>query len=270
MSRCQTIQDFKTMHELPVTHPNVRQLFTAGGPNDTMLFATLAGHYPGRALVDDPHVPSQCVLQTPYGTTFVGGQVTDRFLADAMTTLRTGGAVRSVVSEQDAVRYQFPGGYGRIIHRLEFVARDSSQGPLEALARQRPSACRLVPMDRALLAHALWHDEILEACGSTDRFLAHGLGLCLLCQNEIVSEAYAMFEGAGRVEVGVVTRATYRGRNYAAITCTPLIMRCEARGTATYCSCHQTHTPSVQVARKLGYTGERAYRWIRYESAEPV
>jgi RimJ/RimL family protein N-acetyltransferase len=254
------------MHELPVTHPNVIPLFTAGGPNDTMLFATLEGHYPGRALVDDPHVPSQCVLRTHYGTTFFGGQVTERFLADAVTALRTRGAVRLVVSEQDAVRHQFPVGYSRIINRLEFVAREQSQEHLEALARQRPSACRLVPMDRALLAHGLWREEILEACGSADSFLAHGLGLCLLCQNEIVSEAYAMFEGAGRVELGVVTRAAYRGRNYAAITCAPLIMRCEARGKPMYWSCHQTNTPSVQVARKLGFTGERAYRWIRYES----
>jgi RimJ/RimL family protein N-acetyltransferase len=75
-----------------------------------------------------------------------------------------------------------------------------------------------------------------------------------------------LFEGAGRVELGVVTRAAYRGRNYAAITSAPLIMRCEARGKPTYWSCHQTNTPSVQVARKFGYTGERAYRWIRYES----
>jgi purine nucleoside permease len=75
-----------------------------------------------------------------------------------------------------------------------------------------------------------------------------------------------LFEGAGRVELGDVTRAAYRVRNYAAITCAPLIMRCEACGKPTYWSCHQTNTPSVQVARKLGYTGERACRWIRYES----
>ena len=169
------------MHELPVTHPNVRQLFTAGGPNDTMLFATLAGHYPGRVLVDDPHIPSQCVLRTHYGTTFFGGQVTERFLGDAVTALRMGGAVRLVVSEQDAIRHQFPAGYSRIIHRLEFVIREQSQEHLEILARQLPSTCRLVPTDRALLARCLWRDEILEACGSTDNFLAHGFGLCLLC-----------------------------------------------------------------------------------------
>jgi RimJ/RimL family protein N-acetyltransferase len=231
-----------------------------------MLFATLAGHYPGRALVDDPHVPSQCVLRTYYGTTFCGGQMAERFLADAVTALRTSGAVRLVLSEQDTIRQQFPAGYSRIIQRLEFEAREPSQEHLEAWARQLPSAYRLVPIDRALFAHSLWRDEILEACGSTDRFLAYGFGLCLLYQNEIVSEAYAMFEGAGRVELGVVTHAAYRGRNYAAITCAPLIMRCEARGTPTYWSCHQTNTASVQVARKLGYTGERTYRWIRYES----
>jgi len=254
------------MYELPVTHPNVIQLFQAGGPNDTMLFATLAGHYPGRALVDDPHVPSQCLLRTNYGTTFFGGQVTDCFLADAVTALRTSGAVKLVASEQDVVRYQFPIGYSRINNRLEFVTREQSQGHLEGLAQQLPSACRLVPMDRTLLAQALWREEIMEACGSTDNFFAYGLGLCLLCQDEIVSEAYVMFEGAGRIELGVVTRAAYRGHNYAAITCAPLIMRCEARGKPTYWSCYQTNTQSIQVARKLGYGGKRVYRWIRYES----
>jgi RimJ/RimL family protein N-acetyltransferase len=257
-------KDF-TMHELPVTHPHVIRLFTAGGPNDTMLFATLEGRYPGHAMVNEARFPSQSVLRTHYGTTFCGGQVMDRLLAEAMTSLRTIGAVRLVVSEQDFATRSLPPESSRTINRLEFATRARQHGNVESWIRQLPATCRIVPLDRPLLARCLWHDEIREACGSPETFLAQSFGVCMIHHNTIVSEAYAMFEGAGRVEVGVVTHAPYRGRNYAAMTCAHLIRKCEARGKPTYWSCHQTNTASIRVARKLGYTGERVYHWVRYE-----
>lgn len=192
----------------------------------------------------------------------------DRFLAEAVTSLRTIGAVRLVVSEQDFATRALPPESSRIINRLEFTTRERQPGDVESWIPQLPATCRIVPLDRPLLARCLWHEEIREASGSPETFLAQSFGVCMIHHSEIVSEAYAMFEGAGRVEVGVVTHALYRGRNYAAITCAHLLRQCEARGKPTYWSCHQTNTASIRVAQKLGYTGARAYRWIRYESTE--
>ena len=233
-----------------------------------MLFATLQGRYPGRALVDDATSPSQAVVQTHYDTTFFGGLVTDGFLADAVAALRATGAVRLVVSEQDLAAHSLPPGSSRIIDRIEFTARDPHRGCVDKFVRSLPAACRIVPIERSLFTRCLWHDEILAVSGSADRFFAHGRGMCLMRRGEVLSEAYALFTGAGRVELGVVTKNSHRGRNYAAITCAPLIKSYDAQGVPTYWSCHSNNTASIRVARKLGYTDEQPYRWIRYEARD--
>ena len=258
------------MHQFPITCPKLVRLFAPGGPNDTMLFATLQGRYPGRALVDNATSPSQAVVRTHYGTTFFGGRVTDGFLADAVAALCTTGAVRLVVPEEDFGTRSLPSGRSRIINRLEFTARDLNRECTDKFMQSLPATCRIVPIDRNLLMSCLWHDEILAACGNVDSFFAHGRGVCLIHYDEVLSEAYAVFTGAGRVELGVVTKEGYRGRNYAAITCAPLIRSYDTQGIPTYWSCHQTNTASIRVARKLGYTDERSYRWIRYEARVEV
>jgi hypothetical protein len=96
-----------------------------------MLFATCTGLYPGRALVDDAVSPSQCVVRIHHGTASLGGRVTDRFLADAVTALRTIGAVRLPVAEQDFATHDFPPACSRISNRLKFAAREKHRGYVE-------------------------------------------------------------------------------------------------------------------------------------------
>jgi len=254
------------MRQLPVTSPNLGELFLAGGPNDAMLFAALEGHCPGRALVDDVAAPSQGVIRTHYGTTFFSNGTTDDFVTSAVTVLRAQGAVRLVVAEDQFAGRSFPAGHSRIIDRVEFRAREPQADRIAALLLAVPAGCRRVPVDRGLLSRCLWRDEVVAAWGSSEGFLAHGRGLCLMQDDEILSEAYVLFAGAGRMELGVFTSESQRGHNLAAIVCAPLIKALEERGFATYWSCHQSNGASIGVARKLGFRDARSYRWIRYEA----
>jgi RimJ/RimL family protein N-acetyltransferase len=81
---------------------------------------------------------------------------------------------------------------------------------------------------------------------------------------EICSEAYAVFFGGGRVEIGVITHEEYQRRGCAYVTCQHLIRLCEAQGYPTYWSCEQDNVASVATARKLGYQVQRAYQWLYY------
>ncbi len=231
-----------------------------------MLFATLEGRYPGLALVDSATSPSQAVVRTHYGATFFGGRVTDGFLADAVLASRRKGAIRLVISEAEFEARSLPSNHSRIVSRLEFTARDPNFDDADGLMQSLPACYRIVPIDRSLLARCLWHGEILAACGSADRFFAHCHGMCLMHHDEMLSEAYGLFKGAGRVELVVFTKQGHRGCNFAAITCAPLIRSYTREGVPTYWSCHQTNTASIRVARKLGYRDERSYRWVRYEA----
>ena len=85
-----------------------------------------------------------------------------------------------------------------------------------------------------------------------------------MADDEICSEAYAVFRGAGKFEIGAITHEKYRGRNYAYITCKHLIGICEDRGYPTYWSCHQDNAASVATARKLGYRTQRVYKFLHY------
>lgn len=178
------------MHPMPTTDPALRQLFAPGQPNDTMLYATLCGQYPGHALADSSHSPSQAVVRTHYGTTFFSERVTDAFLAEAMMTLRSIGAVRIVVSREQFASRSLPTGRSRIIERIEFATRDPNRQDIQDLTVSLPAGLRIVPIDRHLFDRCLWREEILEACGDADRFFAYARGTCLLRQEEILSEAY--------------------------------------------------------------------------------
>ena len=124
----------------------------------------------------------------------------------------------------------------RVIKRLEFPTRELNGNGVGRFLKSLPGTCRIVPIDRGLFERCSWYDEVLAACGSVERFVTYGRGVCLM-------------------------------RNYAAISCAHLIEGYDGQGIPTYWSCHQTNTASIALARKLGFGDERPYRWIRYEAS---
>jgi hypothetical protein len=122
-------------------------------------------------------------------------------------------------------------------------------------------------MDAALLNDCQWRDLMTQAYGTMERFLQHGFGVCLLSEGEIRCEAYAVFRGGGRFEIGAITREQFRQRGCAYVTCQHLIELCNDQGYPTYWSCEQDNVPSAALARKLGYRVQRAYQWLYYAPA---
>jgi RimJ/RimL family protein N-acetyltransferase len=111
---------------------------------------------------------------------------------------------------------------------------------------------------------------MIHVFGTVERFLEGGLGYCLLREEEILSEAYAVFRGAGRFELSVFTPEPHRGKGYAYLTCEHLATTLEAQGIPTYWSCHRTNVASVATARRLGYQVERPYRFVVYQPVAPT
>ena len=251
------------MRNLPLTDTRLKDLFGGGCPNDAMLFASLDGRYPGCALVDDAENPKQCVLRTAVGTLFLGGSVSDSFLTNTLEILRKRGTTCIVLTEDEARMRDLPEGYSFNHERVEFNSNDFSN---ERVSSQLPTNCRIAEMDLSLLEDCVWGKGVKHAYGSLDNFLAYGFGICLLQEDQILSEAYAMFEGAGRVELGVVTHEDYRGQRYGSIACSELIRRCRNLNKPVYWSCDRDNVPSVKLAQRLGFLDERNYRWIQYDA----
>jgi RimJ/RimL family protein N-acetyltransferase len=66
------------------------------------------------------------------------------------------------------------------------------------------------------------------------------------------------------IEIGTITGEAYRGRGYAALTCTRLIQECEACGYRTYWNCSKENQASAGLARRLGYQTEKQFRHVVY------
>ena len=134
---------------------------------------------------------------------------------------------------------------------------------LQAASRRTPTpGHQLQLVNGALFARCLWHDEIVMAFGTAENFLRHGIGLCLTAGEETCSEAYAVWRGAGRFEIGIVTaEATAAG--YAFMACQHLIRLCSCAADVLGLLSRQRSLRRPR--RKLGYQVEHADEWLYYD-----
>lgn len=251
------------MYDFPVNNLVFQELFDLDLPNSPALWAVLKGNYGGNALVDDAQRPSQCVLRTDAALSYFSRQTSQAFLDEAVSRFRKAGPVWLIWPHSAKLRppeIEF----ARIVNRLEFYDYDPNSEFLAKLRGQLPRGCTIQHIDRQLFERCEWRAEMEFYAGSVNNFLEHGIGLCMMREDEIIVEAYASALGKTRAEIGAITRAAHRGQGYAAIACAYLIEICEHRGYQAYWSCDADHLASNRVAHKLGFQQERAYQIFEY------
>ncbi len=248
----------------PARYDAARHLFKVDYPNSPILFSVLEEHTPGEVYVDDGESPAWAIVVSSFGCAFVGGAIPQSALNEAIAELGKGRRLLLVRAPEDAIRFELPPGSTGLIDRLEFFGRTAPSSTGESAALALPDDGVFRRMDADLVERCLWREIVVRALGSVERFLVDGHGFCLMRGNEIMSEAYAFWLGAGRFEIGAITAEAYRGHGYGVATCRHMISLLEARGIETYWSCHRTNIASAATARRLGYQTERPYEWIEY------
>ncbi|CAN5585968.1 GNAT family N-acetyltransferase [soil metagenome] len=248
------------MFELPKAHfERLLPLFDPNQLNSTMIFSTLTGRTPGQAYVDSLDQPQRCLLTIDFlNFSFLGGIPDQPWLIQAITELRQRQAIHLSWPPHRADSLELPAPPDGVMSAFEFY--DSISPPLTPIAE----GYQLRIIDNELFVRCVWHDEILMVFGTAENFLRHGIGLCLMKNDEICSEAYACWLGAGKFELGIVTHEQHRQRGYAYLTCQHLIKFCEAKGYPTAWSCAQDNLASAALAHKLGYQTQRAFQWLYY------
>lgn len=246
------------MIEVHPTHPHLPALFDPTTPNNPILFATLLGHTPGRAWVDNADNPSQSIIRVNGSMVFLSHHANQDFLEEGFETIKQFSHVVFVVGQGESL-VQIPTA-DRTLQRLEFTAHEADSPALADLtAAGLPAGFEIRPIDRELSQKIDSREDIESYCGSLENFLEHGFGLCLMQNGEIVSEAYAPFVTANNAELATFTKETHRGQGYAATACAYFIQACRARGLRPYWSCDADNVASIKLARKLGFKNERAY-----------
>ena len=251
------------MIEVQTTHPNLPALFDPKTPNNPILFATLRGHTPGRAWVDDSDIPSQCMVRVNGLLVFLSNGVDQAFLEKGFDVIKQFSHV-VFVSRRGESTLQIPKA-DRILQRLEFTEYDvESQLITDLINGGLPNDFEILDIDKELIKKIDSREDIESYCGSLENFLEHGLGICLMQNGEIVSEAYAPYVTVKNVELATFTKETHRGHGYATKTCAHFIQTCRARGLEPYWSCDADNLASVSLARKLGFRNEREYEILMY------
>ncbi len=237
--------------------------------NEPLLRAYLSGRVPGTALVDALPSPGACVVAVNYRFAFFGGRPSRAFQESAVRRLRSQQAFDLVWPAGPA---KLPKGSApnEVVGRLEFRRRQN-RGPthLDTLAAGAPQA-EVRRIDSRMIRRCLWRHDVLRATGSTSEFLGHGLGFCLMLEEEIVAESYAVIWSGERAEIATVTNPAHRRRGYATVLCASLIKACESVGLSTYWNCDTDNAASVRLAKRLGFDDVHAYRLLRFPREAPA
>jgi hypothetical protein len=248
--------------------PAMVALFDRGGPTMPRALNVLAGAARGQILVDDPARPAwAAVREDTYGTLYLGGQVGAPLLGALVDELRKIGDVGIGCWPDSPLSAMLPSGPQYDGWTLFFPAR-SPAIPLEPLAGAIPSGYSLTWRDARWLARSPDADDILRTFGSAELALRHTRGVVLHRGEELACEAATGAPTLGRIEVGVTTDQGHRQRGLATVACAALIMGCEAEGLSTWWDCAAQNVASARLARRLGYTGERQYRYVWWPKHE--
>ena len=232
-------------------------LFDPDLPNRPMLESVQAGRNPGWVFADAEGRPTAAVVVSNYGFTYVGGRL-DRALLDfALDRAAPAADALVICPAEGALALTGSTDVGRTIDRIEFSCLEPTCDAPPAL----PGGIALRPMTLGLLDQCLWKSEVLADCGTLQRFLEIGFGVCAVRGGLVVAEAYASVPGDRAYELGAIVRPELRRQELGYATCAALIDECRRRGHATIWSCHRDNEASARLARKLGYRSERPYQF---------
>jgi GNAT superfamily N-acetyltransferase len=247
-----------------ITHqqvtPDLPALFDITKPTMPRAFHVLEGLNQGQILVDDPAQPTSAVVRDGmYGTLYFGGNVSASLLASLVPHFREIGEVGIGCWLDDPLNGMIPADFdydGRTYYFTERLPHNDTQ------RFELPTGYSLFPRDENLFRKSFDYQSTLDMFGTVENVLRHTLGAVILHGDTMVCEAATGAPTHGLIEVGVTTAEPYRGEGFASIACARLIEMCEEHGYKTWWDCAKQNTPSVKLARKLGYQNEQEYRYV--------
>ena len=124
------------------------------------------------------------------------------------------------------------------------LKRNLMSPPEDATLRPLHAAEFALP-DIAVSPHKFWN--------TADQFLAHGGGWGIERDGQLAAMAFSSFQFDRQLEIGVETRAQYRGRGYALHAACALIDQCIALGLEPIWACRKENTGSYKLAQALGF-----------------
>lgn len=246
--------------------PEILSLFDLNNPTMPRAFNVLEGIIKGQILVDNLTQPGWAVVREGiYGTLYFGGQITSAVIPSIFEYFFQFGGIGVGCWLNNPINKILPARPDYDGFTLYFTERSSAETNLETLISHLPSNYDLVSRDERLFKKSFDYDSTLESFGSIENVIRYTLGTSLVQDDFLVCEAATGAPTHGVIEVGVTTHENFRQQGFATTACAKLIEICEAQGYSTWWDCAKQNTPSVRLARKLGYRNEKEYRYAWWE-----
>lgn len=273
------------MHPLhPDQYPRIRTLLQQAPINTLFAQAVVARHVAGSVYVDDPTAPRRAYVAHPYGMSLLVGEAPDSDVVAWLLAGRSGGSALSsewlqawpqawnvtlerVLGERLVSASTVPAGDAlagcAVRHvRVNFrFRRERFEQIRERLIAPHGAtiiddAVRIFSeMDGSVVPRMFWN--------SARDFAARGAACAVVVGGEIAAAAFAAFVIGDHLELGVETRAAYRGTGLAASACAALIACCLERGLEPVWSCRLDNRASYRLAQRLGFEPIRQIPYFR-------
>jgi RimJ/RimL family protein N-acetyltransferase len=244
----------------PEFYPRVEGFFTSSQPGNAMARSVLENRCPGSVWVDHLERPTTALIAVDHSFLIPGRSIHPAFLNRVVSQLGRHRRLHLVWTDDQKRKLNPPPGRKQTIKRREFRNRDRSvhfpSSPSDPI--------RVCKITSDLLPQCQWTHEMERIFGGLRRFFMHGLGFCLIRDNEILAEAYAAFWGNGQVEIAVITDQDHRHQGLGCRVSIELIEACEAMGFDTHWNCDSRNRASMKLAANLGYRSQARYLLLEY------
>jgi GNAT superfamily N-acetyltransferase len=263
-----------TLHRLSADDQARALPLLEGRDHLLLLEAVIAGTAPGYVCVDDPSQPRALFASGPEGHYLVGdpgdGSFTSALAAhiqgELLPKAREQGWASFVLYHEPewalAMEELFPG---------QVLVRNCQryfchQSPLPDWRAALPQGVTALPIDRDLLdrddlGNIQWLRDFCEGdYASPDAFLAHGFGMCLVQEGEIVSWCTTDCVVGRRAEIGITTASDHRRKGYGTAAAAATVEEARRRGiTHVGWHCFQQNLASAATALRAGFVEQYSH-----------
>lgn len=234
-------------------------------------------HISGEVYVDNVSQPTAAYIKHPYCMSFLVGYTHNRgFNSKLRSYLLNESAERSGEEWLQVYPLEWERGFSKLLgSKLQLVPPGSPQGDEVSkgksvkqyqrinfrFCRERFSKKRRkVNVSFTIRKLEKWDFDGINGSvvpkkfwNNGEDFVKRSIGFGHFDGDKPVSVSFGSFVVNNELEIGIETIPKYRGRGYAAETCSTLIDYCLANGLTPVWSCHEGNTGSVKLAKRLGF-----------------
>lgn len=241
----------------PENFSNVLALYRLSEFRFPLISAVIEGRQRGQVFVDQETTnPRAALVVSNFGFMFLFGLTNPDFDASLDDVFKTGQRIKPsyLLWYAPPAHWREKLSSVRVRERIRFVFRGDRNEYLNELTATEPGF-ELRKLDSELLPKTKKFSLDIDSrfWSSAADVEKHGLGVCLVKDDEIVSLCYAAAVSDGLAEVDVVTDEAFRGLGLANIVSRAFIRECLVRDITPTWDCFAYNTGSLRLAAKLGF-----------------